>query len=205
MKVSRENAGSCQAVLTVEAEAGELDRSLDAAYRHLVNEVSIPGFRKGKAPRAILVQHIGKKSLLEEAYEHLVPQLYEEAVESQELKPIARPEIEIVQTEPLVFKAIVSLRPEVKLGDCRSIKVTPAPTPKIGKQEVTASLEEFREGQGARVAVDRPVQLGDLVTIDVEAIADGRPWLNHCRLPFATGTYAFQSFAPDHPVSWKRH
>lgn len=179
MKVGIENTGSCQAVLTVEAEAGELDRSLDAAYRHLVNEVSIPGFRKGKAPRVILVQHIGKKSLLEEAYEHLIPQLYEEAVESQELKPIARPEIEIVQTEPLVFKAIVSLRPEVKPGDYNSIKVTPAPTPKIGKQEVTAALEEFREGQGTWVPVDRPVQLGDLVTIDVEATADGKPWLNH--------------------------
>lgn len=179
MKVSREDTGNCQAVLTVEAEAGELDKSLDAAYRHLVNEVSIPGFRKGKAPRAVLVQHIGKSHLMEEAYEHLIPQLYQEAVESQELKPIARPEVEIVHTEPLVFKATVSLKPEVKVGDYHSIKLEPAPTVKIGKQEVSAALEEFREGQGAWVPADRPVEQGDLVTIDVEATVDGKPWLNH--------------------------
>jgi trigger factor len=125
MKVSTENLGNCQTVLTIEAEDGELDKSLDEAYHHLVNEVSIPGFRKGKAPRAILVQHIGKKNLLDEALEHLIPQLYKQAVESQELEPLARPEIEIIQTEPLVFKAVVSLKPEVKLGDYHSIRLEP--------------------------------------------------------------------------------
>jgi len=179
VKVSRENSGSCQAVLTIEVEAGELDKSLDTAYRHLVNEVSIPGFRKGKAPRAILVQHIGKQNLLEEAYEHLMPQLYREAVESQELEPVARPEIEIVQTEPLVFRAVVSLKPEVKLGDYHGMKLQPGPIAEIGQKEVGAAMERFREGQGAWVPVDRPVELGDLVTMDVEASVDGKPWLNH--------------------------
>ena len=65
MKVSTENVGNCQISLNIEAEASELDKSLDEAYHHLVNEVSIPGFRKGKAPRVILVQHIGKKNLLD--------------------------------------------------------------------------------------------------------------------------------------------
>ena len=109
MKASTENSGNCQAVLTVEAEASELDRSLDEAYDHLVNKVSIPGFRKGKAPRAVLVQHIGRPNLLEEALEHLIPRLCKEAIESQGLEPIDRPEIEIIQTEPLVFKAMISL------------------------------------------------------------------------------------------------
>ena len=179
MKVSTENLGNCQTALTIEAEASELDKSLDEAYHHLVNEVSIPGFRKGKAPRAILVQHIGKKNLLEEALEHLIPQLYKQAIESQEIEPIARSEIEIIQTEPLVFKAIVSLKPEIKLGDYHSIRVEPGPVIKIAKKEVTAAMEEFRERQGAWVPVGRPVELGDLVTIDIEANVDGKPWLNH--------------------------
>jgi len=179
MKVSTENLGNCQAVLTIEAETSELDKSLDEAYHHLVNEVSIPGFRKGKAPRAVLVQHIGKKSLLEEALEHLVPQLYKQAIESQEIEPIARSEIEIIQTEPVVFKAIVSLKPEVKLGDYNSIRLEPDPVIKIAKKEVTAAMEEFRERQGAWVPVGRPVELGDLVTMDIEANVDGKPWLNH--------------------------
>ena len=179
MKVSTEKLGNCQTVFTIEAEASELDKSLDEAYHHLVNEVSIPGFRKGKAPRAILVQHIGKKNLLEEALEHLVPQLYKQAIESQEIEPIARPEIEVIQTEPLVFKATVSLKPEVKLGDYHSIRLELGPEIKIAKEEVTAAMEEFRERQGVWVPVERPVELGDLVTMDIQADVDGRPWLNH--------------------------
>lgn len=179
MKVSAENVGNCQTVLNIEAEAGELDKSLDEAYHHLVNEVSIPGFRKGKAPRAILVQHIGKKNLLEEALEHLVPQLYKQAVESQKLEPIAGPQIEITQTEPVVFKAIVSLKPEVKLGDYHSIKLEPGPIIKIAKKEVTAAMEGFRERQGAWVPAARPAELGDLVTMNIQADVDGKPWLNH--------------------------
>jgi trigger factor len=179
MKASTENLGNCQAVLTIEAEDAELDKSLNEAYHHLVNEVSIPGFRKGKAPRTILVQHVGKQSLLREALEHLIPQLYKQAIESQELEPIARPEIEIIQTEPLVFKAMVSLKPEIKLGDCHSIRLDPSPVVKITRKEITAAIDEFRERQGAWVPVDRPVELGDLVTIDVEASVDGKPWLNH--------------------------
>jgi len=171
--------GNCQTALTIEAEDTELDKSLDEAYHHLVNEVSVPGFRKGKAPRAILVQHIGKQSLLDEALEHLIPQLYKQAIESQELEPLARPEIEIIQTEPVVFKAIVSLKPEVKLGDYHSIRLEPAPAIKIAKKEVAAAMEEVRERQGAWVPVGRLVELGDLVTMDIEANVDGKPWLNH--------------------------
>jgi trigger factor len=179
VKVSTENLGNCQISLNIEAEAGELDKSLDEAYHHLVSEVSIPGFRKGKAPRAILVQHIGKKNLLDEALEHLIPQLYKQAIESQELEPIAGPQIEVTQTEPVVFKAIVSLKPEVKLGDYHNIRLEPSPEIKITEKEVSAAMEEFRERQGAWVPVDRPVELGDLVTMDIQANVDGKPWLNH--------------------------
>jgi trigger factor len=179
MKVSTETLGNCQTALTIEAEASELDKSMDEAYHHLVKEVSIPGFRKGKAPRAVLVQHVGRQSLLDEALEHLIPQLYKEAIESQEIEPIARPEVEIIQTEPVIFKATVSLKPEVKLGDYHSIKLESSPPIKIAKKEITAAMDEIRERQGAWVPVDRHVKIGDLVTINIEANVDGNPWLNH--------------------------
>jgi len=111
--------------------------------------------------------------------EHLIPQLYKQAIESQEIEPIARSEIEIIKTEPVVFKAIVSLKPEIKLGDYHSIRVEPSPAIKIAKKEVAYAMEEFRERQGAWVPVDRSVKLGDLVTMDIEADVDGKPWLNH--------------------------
>jgi len=179
VKVSKENLGNCQTALTIEAEDSELNKSLDEAYHHLVKEVSVPGFRKGKAPRDILVQHIGKKNLLDDALEHLIPELYKQAIESQQLTPIAQPQIEITQNEPVIFKAVVSLEPEVELGDYHSIRLEPTPAIKIGEEEVNAGMEEVRERQGVWMPVDRPVELGDLVTMDIEAEVDGKPWLNH--------------------------
>ncbi|HJX68882.1 MAG TPA: trigger factor [Dehalococcoidia bacterium] len=179
MKVSTENLENCRIALNVEAEASELDKSLDEAYRHLVKEVAIPGFRKGKAPRAILEQRIGKKSLLEEALEHLIPELYKQAIKSQEVEPIAEPELEITQTEPLIFKAIVSLKPEVKLGDYHDVKLEASPQAEVTDKEVVAAMEEVQQRQGAWVPADRPAELGDLVTMDIQANAGGKPWLNH--------------------------
>lgn len=179
MKVTAENLENCRVALSIEAEADELDKSLDEAYQHLVKEVSVPGFRKGKAPRTILEQHVGKGYLLEEALEHLIPQLYEQAVESQKLEPIARPEIEVSQTEPVSFKAVVSLKPEIKLGDYRNLKVETSPPAEITEQEIAAALKEFQEGQGAWIPVERAAELGDLVVMDIQASVDGKPWLNH--------------------------
>jgi len=179
MKVSTENLESCRIALNIEAEANELDKAVDEAYRHLVKEVSIPGFRKGKASRAILERHIGKKSLLEEALEHLIPELYKQAIKSQELEPIAEPELEITQTEPLTFKATVSLKPEVKLGDYHGIKLDASPEIEVTDKEIAAAMEEVRQRQGAWVPADRPAELDDLVTMNVQASMDGKPWLDH--------------------------
>ena len=179
MKVSTENLESCQIALNIEAEASEVDKSLEEAYHRLVKEVSIPGFRKGKAPRGILEQHIGKKNLLEEALEHLVPQLYGQAIESEKIEPIARPQIEITQTEPLIFKAVVSLKPEVKLGDYHGIRLDASPEIEVTDKEAAAATEELRARQGAWMPVDRPAGPGDLITVNIQANVDGRPWLNH--------------------------
>jgi trigger factor len=179
MKVSTENLESCQIALNIEAEASEVDKSLDEAYHRLVKEVSIPGFRKGKAPRGILEQHIGKKNLLDEALEHLVPQLYGQAIESQKIEPIATPQIEITQTDPLIFKAVVSLKPEVKLGDYHGIRLDASPEIEVTDKEVAAATEELRVRQGAWAPVDRPAGPGDLITVNIQANVDGKPWLNH--------------------------
>ena len=178
MKVSTEKMENCQIALSIEAEAGELDKSLSEAYHRWVNKVSIPGFRKGKAPRAILQQHIGRSTLLEDALERLIPQLYKQAIESQEIEPIAEPRIEIAQTEPLVFKAIVPLKPTVKLGDYHGIKLEPELV-EIGDEQIQTAMEQIQQEQAVLVPVDRPVQLGDVITINTEAIVEGRPFLNH--------------------------
>ncbi len=179
MKVRAEDLENRRIALNIEAEAGEIDKSLDDAYHHLVKEVSVPGFRKGKAPRVILEQQIGKGALLQEALEHLVPRLYKEAIQSKNLEPIAGPELEITQSEPLIFKAVVSLKPEVKLGDYRNIRLEAGPPIEVTDEEVTDAIEKFRREQGAWVPVDRAAELGDLVTMSIRANVEEKPWLDH--------------------------
>ena len=175
MKVSAEPMENSQVALNVEMEAPEVDKYLEKAYNRLVGKVSVPGFRKGKTPRAILERHIGKDALLQEALELLVPEVYEEALESQEIDAIAQPQIEIVQTEPVIFKAIVPLRPTVKLGDYGKISIESEPV-EIKDEEVEATMEQLRQQHAILLPVDRPVQFGDTVTIDIEGEGEGKPF-----------------------------
>jgi len=178
MKITAEGTKNCEAVLTIEAESSELNESLNEAYQHLVQQVSIPGFRKGKAPRTILERHVGKSTLLERALEHLIPRLYKQAIELEKIEPIDEAKMEITQAEPLVFKAIVPLKPEVKLGDYHNAKI--ALKQVQGNEEgVQAALQQIREEQAIWIPVDRPVRFGDLVTLDIEATMEGKPFLNH--------------------------
>ena len=175
MKVSTEPMENSQVALNVEMEAPEVDKYLEKAYNRLVGKISVPGFRKGKTPRAILERHIGKEALLQEALDLLVPEVYEEAVESQEIDAIAQPQIEIVQTEPVIFKAIVPLRPTVKLGDYGKISIESEPV-EIKDEEVEATIEQLRQQHAVLLPVDRPVQFGDTVTIDIEGEGEGKPF-----------------------------
>ena len=123
-------------------------------------------------------QHLGKGALLEEALERLIPQLYQQAIKSQEIEPIDQAQIEISQTEPVVFKAIVPLKPTVNLGDYHGLKLE-SEAVEIGDEEIEVSIDKLRRQQALLAPVGRPVQLGDLVTIDVEASVEGKPFLDH--------------------------
>jgi trigger factor len=172
MKVSTEPVESRQVALNIEMEPVEIDKYLDRAYNRLVKRVSVPGFRKGKAPRDILERHIGKDALFQEALEDLIPRAYKEALDEQNIDAIGQPQFELIKTEPLVFKAVVPLKPTVELGDYKQIKIESKPV-KITKKDIDATIEQLREQQAVLLPVDRPVQLGDVVTIDVEGERQG--------------------------------
>jgi trigger factor len=123
MKVTAEKLENSQIELNIEMEAGEQDEYEKKAYNHLVGKVRIPGFRKGKTPKSVLIRSIGKDAFLEETLEFLIPEVYKKALEEQNIDPIAHPEIQLVQNEPVIFKAIVPLKPEIKLGDYHSIRI----------------------------------------------------------------------------------
>ncbi len=167
MKVKAERIENSQVVLEVEVEPEEEERSLEEAYRRLVKRADIPGFRKGKAPRAMFERYIGREALLQEAIERLVPRLLNQAIEEQELNPIAQPEVEITQTEPVTFKATVPVSPTVELRSYKEIRIDPEPV-EVAEEEANKVIEQLRQQYAPWAPAERPVQPDDLVTMDVE-------------------------------------
>jgi trigger factor len=177
VKVTREKEENCQVFLRIEMEPAEVEESLEQSYRRLVKKANIPGFRKGKAPRAVLERYIGKDSLLEDALNNLLPQAYERAIKEQQIEAIASPAIEMAQTDPVVFKATVPLKPTIELGDYHQIRLTPEPV-ELTKDEVDAVIEQLRRQHGIWEPVERPTDFDDLVALDVESQIEGKPFLN---------------------------
>jgi len=177
VKVTKEKVENSQAFLTIEMEPAEMEKSLEESYRRLVKKANVPGFRKGKAPRQMLERHIGKESLLEDALNHLLPEAYEKAIEEQEIKPIAQPNIEMVQPDPVIFKAVVPLQPTVKLGDYRKIKLASDPV-EVKEDAVNAVIEQLRHQQAVWEPAERPVDFDDLVILDIESHVGDEPLIN---------------------------
>ncbi len=178
MKASAERIEGCQVVLNVEAEPEEMEQSLESAYRRLVNRVEVPGFRKGKAPRAILERHIGRDALVGKALDKLVPDLYEKALDEQDINAIGQPEMEMVQSDPAIFKATVPVQPVVELGDYTSVSVT-AEEVNVTDEGVNEAIDNLRRNQASWEPVERGARYGDSVTMDVEGTIDGETVLDN--------------------------
>jgi trigger factor len=176
VKVTNEKTENSQVFLTIEMESVEVEESMEASYHRLVKKTRIPGFRKGKAPRDILERYIGKESLLEDALNNLFPKAYDDAIKEQKIKAIAQPQIEVAQTDPVVFKVVVPLLPTIELGDYHHIKVKPEPV-KLNEDEVNNAVEQLRHQQAIWEPVDCSVDFGDLVSLEVESDIDGEPFI----------------------------
>jgi trigger factor len=183
VKVSTERIENSQIVLEVEADPDELERSMEGAYHSLVNRAEVPGFRRGKAPREMLERHIGREALLGEALDRLIPQLLSQAIEDQGIEAIARPDIEITQTDPVTFKATVSLLPTVELGNYHEISIAPEPV-EVAEEEVNKVFDQLRYQHAIWEPVERPVKSGDLVTIDVTGNVEENTLLDRKDLQF---------------------
>jgi len=178
LKVTSQRIEGCQAELSIEVEPEEMDQALDKAYRRLVKKVMVPGFRKGKAPRPMLERHIGRESLVSEAFDQMVPELYEQALKEQEIDAIGQPDMEIEQLEPPIFKAKVPLRPVVELGDYHSITATPDEV-EVTDEKVDEALQSLRQMHASWEPVDRPAGPNDMVTLSVKGTVDGEVVLDN--------------------------
>jgi trigger factor len=156
--------------LTVEVDESEIDEALDGVLRRLSREVRVPGFRPGKVPRRVIEARLGGASALrDEALREALPEFYAKAVSDTEVDPIDQPEIDITagdESGPVSFDAIVEVRPTVSIPGYQGLVVT-LPGLDVPEEEITAHIDRLRATSGELVDVDRPVQKGDQVTIDI--------------------------------------
>ncbi len=172
LKITQEEIVDRQTVLHVELEDDDLAPYIDRAYRRVAQRVSIPGFRKGKAPRHIVERFVGKETLVSDSLEDILPEATQRAISEQGLETAGTPRIELAEVDPVTINATVALTPEVDLGPYREIRVAEEDKP-LTEEEVQNGLEELRNGAASWEPVDRPVQLGDMVTTDLVGSIDG--------------------------------
>ena len=175
MSVQVEKLEKNMAKLTIEVSADELEKALEAAYQKEKNKISVPGFRKGKVPRAMIEKMYGVGVFYEEAANILMQNNYAAAVEESGVEVVSRPTVDIVQIEkgkPFIFTAEVAVRPEVKLGKYKGVNVTKANV-KVTAAEVKEALEAERNKNARTVNVKRAIKEGDTAVIDYEGFVDG--------------------------------
>ncbi|WP_153721360.1 trigger factor [Sporosarcina cascadiensis] len=176
MTVKWEKLEGSEGKLTFEVSVERFNQGMDEAFKKVVKKVQAPGFRKGKMPRKMFDKMYGEEALYNDAIDIVLPEAYSKAVEEAEVDPIAAPEIDIEKLEkgePVVFTAVIALKPEVKLGEYKGLEVTRQST-EVTDEEVDAQLEQRREALAEMVVKeDGAAEDGDTVTIDFEGFADG--------------------------------
>ncbi|MGH8892293.1 MAG: trigger factor [Actinomycetes bacterium] len=176
MKSDLETLNPTRVKLTVEVSFDELKPSLDAAYRKIGGQVSIPGFRKGKVPPRVIDQRFGRGIVLEEAVNEALPRFYGQAVEENEVQVLGQPEVDVTDLEDgqrLRFTAEVDVRPQFDLPEYEGIEVT-VDDADVTDEEVDEQLDGLRERFATLTGVDRAAAEGDFVSIDLSAVVDGQ-------------------------------
>ena len=176
MSVQVENLEKNMAKLTIEVSADDLEKALQAAYLKEKNKISVPGFRKGKVPRAMIEKMYGPEIFYDDAANRLIPDAYAEAADESKLEIASQPKIDVVQLEkgkPFIFTAEVAVKPEVTLGEYKGLEVEKTDTA-VTDEEVDAQVEKERDSNARTITVEeRPVQKGDQTIIDFEGFVDG--------------------------------
>lgn len=163
--------------LAIEVPFTELEPNIKSAYSRISKQVNVPGFRKGKVPPPIIDQRFGRAVVLQEAVNDALPELYGQALEENELRPLGQPELDITQLDDGVdfkFTAEVDVRPNITLPQWDGLEVR-VDDIEVTDEDVDEQLNELRSRFGTLVGVDRPAEEGDFVMIDLSATRDGEP------------------------------
>ncbi len=175
MKSTTETLSPTRIKLTIEVPFEEFKPSLDAAYKTIGSQITIPGFRKGKVPAAIVDQRVGRTAVLDEAINSALPGWYSQALQDTKIQPLSQPEIDLSKFEdgePIEVTAELDVRPELELPDISTIEVT-VEDAAVGDDDVEEQLTALRERFATFAEVDRAAADGDFLTIDLSASQNG--------------------------------
>lgn len=176
MSLQVEKLEKNMAKLTIEVSAEEFEKAIEKAYHKQKGQINIQGFRKGKAPRAVIEKMYGAGIFYEEAANMIIPEAYEKAYDECDLEIVSSPEIDVVQIEKgksFIFTAEVALKPEVTLGEYKGVQVEKKNV-EVTEEELNAELDRVREQNSRTIIVeDRAAQNGDMTVIDFEGFVDG--------------------------------
>ena len=176
MSVQVENLEKNMAKLTIEVAAEDFEKAVQAAYMKNRNKITIPGFRKGKAPRVMIEKMYGAGIFFEDAANALIQAEYPKAADESGLEIVSQPEIDVVQIEKgksFIFTAEVAVKPEVTLGEYKGLEVEVSPV-EVTEEEIAGELKKEQENNSRTIDVDdRAVAQGDMVTLDFEGFVDG--------------------------------
>ncbi len=165
-----------QGVLTIEVDVEKVDASLDAAFKKVVKEVNVPGFRKGKMPRPLFEKRFGIESLYQDAIDIMLPEAYTAAIDETGIEPVDQPEIDVEQIEKgktFIFTAKVTVKPEVKLGEYKGLEVEKFDTT-VTDEDVDSEIKSMQERNAELVVKEEgKAELGDTVVMDFEGFVDG--------------------------------
>ncbi len=199
MKITKESSSNVEVIINVEMETSDEDPYIDRSYRRTVGRLNIPGFRKGKAPRSIVENYVGRTALVQEALDFMIPETLNQVLQDEDIQAFVEPRVEVMELEPVIFNATVPLEPTVDLGDFYNVRLEKEEV-EISDDEVDRVLDRIRREMAPWEPVSRPVQFGDLLNLNVKGEMDGEEVVNDQEvdyIPETTNVLPFPGFA-DH-------
>ena len=183
MNITKESESATEVTLNISLDTADEEPFIGRSYRRLVSRVQIPGFRPGKAPRSIVEQHVGRTVLVQEALEFMIPETLDQVLKDENLSAFAEPQLEILEVEPVSFKAVVPLEPVVDLGNFRETRLEKDSVEITGDQ-IAEVLEQLRIESAPWEPADRAAKFGDLLNLNVTGTIVGEQVINDQGIDF---------------------
>ena len=177
MKVTAERLPASQVRIEIASDQEEFDHAVERATRRVASQVTVPGFRRGKAPRGLVVRQVGRAAIVQEANGDLMDDLYRRALDQEDLQPVTRPEVELITEEPLAFRVAVEVAPTADVTGYENVRVEPEHF-SVSDADVDDYINNMREERSPWVdpPTPRPVQEGDQVVVDIAAFEGDQPF-----------------------------